>query len=102
MPDYRMGGTNKATGGDFFGQRGIRMNYVAINALLARVYLYDNDWNNAAKYAKHVIDDFVTRRKWFYFTDPYDYAKATDKYKYVKLYEDTFLAFLRPGVIGAY
>lgn len=69
------------------------MNYVAINALLARVYLYDNDWNNAAKYAKHVIDDFVTRRKWFYFTDPYDYAKATDKYKYVKLYEDTFLAF---------
>ena len=93
MPDYRMGGTNKATGGDFFGQRGIRMNYVAINALLARVYLYDNDWNNAAKYAKHVIDDFVTRRKWFYFTDPYDYAKATDKYKYVKLYEDTFLAF---------
>lgn len=26
MPDYRMGGTNKATGGDFFGQRGIRMN----------------------------------------------------------------------------
>lgn len=92
-PDYRMGGTNKATGGDFFGQRGIRMNYVAINALLARVYLYDNDWNNAAKYAKHVIDDFVTRRNWFYFTDYYDYTRVTDKDKFIKLYEDVFLAF---------
>lgn len=92
-PDYRMGGTNKATGGEFFGQRGIRMNYVAINALLARVYLYDNDLVNAAKYAKHVIDKFATKRTWFKFTDYYDYTKVADKEKFIKLYEDIFLAF---------
>lgn len=92
-PDYRMGGTNKAVGGEFFGQRGIRMNYVAINALLARVYLYGNDYENAAKYAKYVIDKFATARTWFKFTDYYDYTKVADKEKFVKLYEDIFLAF---------
>ena len=92
-PDYRMGGTNKAIGGEFFGQRGIRMNYAAVEALLARVYLYDNDLENAAKYAKSVIDKFVTRRQWFKFTDSYDYTKVADKEKFIKLYEDIFLAF---------
>lgn len=92
-PENRMGGTSTATGGVFFGQRGIRLNYVAINALLARVYLYDNDLKNAAKFAQHVIDRFATVRKWFYFTDSYDYTYVDDYEKFIKLYEDIFFAF---------
>jgi len=92
-PEYRMGGANQATGGSFFGQRGIRMNFVAINALLARAYLYDNDLDNAGKYAKYVIDNFSTRKNWFYFTDYYDYTYVEDNEKFIKLYEDIFLAF---------
>lgn len=91
--DYRMVGANQATGGEFFGQRGIRINYVAINALLARVYLYDNDLKNAAEYAQYVVDKFVTKLKWFSFTDSYDYKNASDKEKFIKLYEDIFFAF---------
>ena len=91
--DYRMVGANQATGGEFFGQRGIRMNYVAINALLARVYLYDNDLKNAAEYAQYVVYKFVTKLGWFSFTASSDYKNASDKEKFIKLYEDIFFAF---------
>lgn len=41
----------------FFGQRIYRLNLMAVKALMARVYLYAGDKTNAAKYAKHVIDN---------------------------------------------
>ena len=40
-----------ANGMDFLGNRGYRLNYYAITALLARVYLYGEDYENAYKEA---------------------------------------------------
>ena len=41
----------------FEGERGYRMNKYAVKALLARVYLWIGDKDNAARYAKDVIDN---------------------------------------------
>ncbi len=61
---YQTGDSN----GLFFSARGVRMNYVAVNALLARVYWYANDLENAYKYASEVYDYFVKTNKWFDYT----------------------------------
>lgn len=54
---------------DFIGKREFHLNYYAVRALMARIYMYKNDKVNALKYAQEVIDskkypwvssDFVT------------------------------------------
>lgn len=47
---------DNSRGGGFTSCRIIHMNLYAVQALLARVYWYRNDFENAAKYAKKVID----------------------------------------------
>lgn len=45
--------------GRFFNSRGIRLNYMAIHGLLARVYMYAGDEINAEKEARYVLEHFV-------------------------------------------
>ncbi|WP_099292070.1 RagB/SusD family nutrient uptake outer membrane protein [Butyricimonas sp. Marseille-P3923] len=45
--------------GRFFNSRGIRLNYIAIHGLLARVYMYAGDETNAEKEARFVLEHFV-------------------------------------------
>ena len=45
--------------GRFFHSRGIRLNYMAIHGLLARVYMYTGDETNAEKEARFVLEHFV-------------------------------------------
>ena len=59
---------------EFLSYRGFRLNYYAVNALLARVYAYKLDKKQAYDYAKIVLESGV-----FKFTD---YWKITrDVYK---------------------
>ena len=48
--------TEDASGNNFYRFRNERMNYFAVLALTARVYLYAGDTGNAVKYANDVID----------------------------------------------
>ncbi|MGN6418542.1 MAG: RagB/SusD family nutrient uptake outer membrane protein [Pseudobacter sp.] len=58
------------TGGSFFTFRMHRLNYVAIHALLARVYLYTGNFAKAKQAAKYVYDNFGPhgRLNWWHFT----------------------------------
>lgn len=84
-------GTALINGGIFFSCRGTRMNYFAASALLARVYLYKGDKENAYKYAEAVYQ-FASRETWFKFTSSSNLG-ATDINKiYRKMYDDIILA----------
>ena len=82
---FRTNGSAK--GGDFFTFRGIRMNYVAVCGLLARMYLYAGNPSKAKKYALYVYNTYVVKKRWYSFTYEWDAAD------YVKLYDDLLLAF---------
>lgn len=82
---YRTNGNAK--GGEFFTYRGIRMNYVAVCGLLARMYMYAGDMPKAREYALYIYDTYVVKKRWYSFTYEWD---APD---YVKLYDDLLLAF---------
>lgn len=51
----------------FFAYRGYRMNYYAVTALLARVYLWEKDYKQAYDMAKEVMDAAYDGRKFFGF-----------------------------------
>ena len=73
-----------ASGKDrFLGERGYRLNYYAITALLARVYLYAGNLDMAYDEAIKIINIQKTKR-FFNFTDEY---YITDKSN-IKLYDD--------------
>lgn len=56
----------------FLAYRGFRMNYYAVTALLARVYLWQGDYEQAGKMAKEVIDATYDDSPLF------DFAGSTD------------------------
>lgn len=58
--DVRLNGGG-AVGGTFFGYRGVRLNYVAINGLLARVYLYAGDLERAKHYAGYIYHKYAPK-----------------------------------------
>lgn len=53
----------------FFAYRGYRMNYYAITALLARVYLWEKDYKQAYDMANEVIEAAADGRKFFGFVE---------------------------------
>jgi len=87
-----------ASGGVFFNYRMNRMNYVAIHALLARVYLYSSDRVNAKKEAEYVYKEFgpTGRLKWWAFTTE---ANSKGVNRYPKLADDIILAFYDPNLV---
>lgn len=54
----------------FFAYRGFRMNYYAITALLARVYMWEKEYKKANDMAMEVIDANKDDTKFFGFVDP--------------------------------
>ena len=62
--------------GDFFNYRAERMNYFAATALLARIYMYKQDYVNAFKHAKIVYD--AQKRNWFTWTQSMNQGEITD------------------------
>lgn len=54
----------------FFAYRGYRMNYYAITALLARVYMWEKEYEKAYNMAKEVIEANMDDSKFFGFTEP--------------------------------
>lgn len=54
----------------FFAYRGYRINYYAITALLARVYMWEKEYEKAYNMAKEVIEANMDDSKFFGFTDP--------------------------------
>ncbi len=93
-----LAGYQATVGGQFFNYRMNRLNYVAINGLLARVYLYAGNYSKAKSYAKYVYDNFGPhgRLKWWNFTDE---ANAAGTHKYNKLADDLILAFYDADLI---
>lgn len=53
----------------FFAYRGYRMNYYAITALLARVYMWEKEYKKAYDMAMEVIEANLNDSKFFGFTD---------------------------------
>lgn len=73
--------------------RGYRMNYYAIKALLARVYLYKGDKTNAYKYARNVM--LFRRNDDMYQFTTEDRAKLGN----VKLYDDVMFALFNNNLM---
>ena len=97
--NYRFEGNYN--GGGVFAYRGTRMNYVAVNALLARVYLYKGDKATAYKYAREAYR-FYSEKKWYSFTSESNLSNTNVEYRRCKLYEDILLAFYNTNIYDIY
>lgn len=95
-----LSGSTAPNGGIFFNYRMNRLNFVAIHALLARVYLYDGDRINAKKEAEYVYKNFGPsgKNKWWSFTTEGN-SKGVNLYP--KLADDIIMAFYDPNLITA-
>lgn len=87
-----LSGSSTTQGGLFFNFRMHRLNYVAIQGLLARIYLYNGDRANALKKADFLYKTYgpAGRLKWWAFTTESD---SKGENKYTKLVDDVILAF---------
>lgn len=93
-------GSGSANGGLFFAYRGNRLNFVAIHALMARVFLYAGDRVNAKKEAEFVYKGYspAGRNKWFSFTTEVN-SKGVSRYP--KLADDILFAAYDPNIVTA-
>lgn len=87
-----LSGSSQTNGGLFFNFRMHRMNYVAIQGLLARAYLYNGDKENALKKAEFLYKTFgpAGRLRWWAFTFE---SESKGENLYSKLVDDVILAF---------
>lgn len=97
--NYRFEGSSN--GGGFFAYRGTRMNYVAVTALLARVYQYKGDKATAYKYACEAYR-FYNEKRWYSFTSESNLSNTNIEYRRCKLYEDILLAFYNTNIYDIY
>ena len=85
---------------DFFLYRATRMNYFAANALLARMYLYNGDEENAYKNARLAYDFHL---RWFRWTgSSYQGGVSNINFLYPKRYNELFLCFSNNDVVDDY
>ncbi len=75
-----LSGSSTTQGGLFFNFRMHRMNYVAIQGVLARVYLYNGDRANALKKAEFLYKTYspAGRLKWWAFTNESESKEKTN------------------------
>lgn len=92
-------GGSSLTGGLFFNFRMNRLNFVAVHGMLARVYHYAGDRENAKKAAQYVYDNFGNngRLRWWMFTSE---GNSTGVNKYHKLVDDVIFATYDPDLIA--
>ena len=81
---------------DFMSYRGFRMNYYAVNALLARVYAYKLDKKSAYDYAKIVLESGV-----FKFTNYWEITQVAE-YRNRILRPEIIFAFNVPQLTDIY
>lgn len=93
--------TDGAKGGTFFAYRGTRMNYVAVTALLARVYQYKGDKETAYQYAREVYR-FQKEKRWYSFTPESNISNTNIQYRRCKLFDDIILAFYNTRIYDVY
>lgn len=93
-------GTVTSKWGQFFNYRMYRMNYVAIKALEARVYLYAGDRVNAKKAAEFVYANYgpAGRLPWYTFTPA---ANSSGDNRYSKLINDMIMCGYDPNLLTA-
>lgn len=60
--------TSNSGTGFFFTARGVRLNYVAIRSLLARVYAYAGEMDKAYTCAQPINEAFVEKNLWYSYT----------------------------------
>lgn len=78
--------------GDFFNYRAQRMNFFASTGLLARIYLYSNDYDNAYKNAKLIYE--YHKKNWFKWTSSSNQGGINNlDYIYIKRPEELLLTF---------
>jgi starch-binding outer membrane protein, SusD/RagB family len=78
--------------GDFFNFRAQRMNYFAATGLLARIYMYKGDYENARNSAQVVYD--YQKKNWFQWTNAIYQGQITDvDYIYTKRPDELMLCF---------
>ncbi|MHA4810225.1 RagB/SusD family nutrient uptake outer membrane protein [Flavitalea flava] len=78
--------------GDFFNYRVERMNYFAASALLARIYMYKGDYENAYNNAKIIYT--YNQRSWFPWTSTLYQGQIPDvDYVYTKRPDELLLCF---------
>lgn len=75
----------------FFAFRGCRMNYLAVTGILARLYLYAGEMEDAIREAQ-IVYRFATKKYFVSFTYGY-YFTTSDAYKYTKAWDDILFAF---------
>ncbi|WP_294142952.1 RagB/SusD family nutrient uptake outer membrane protein [uncultured Sanguibacteroides sp.] len=88
-------------GGEFMDNRGYRLNYCAVLGMLARVYLYKGDRDNAYKYAFEFYNTFVVKKKWFKWNESYDFTGDL-KYRYKKHLSDCLFSFYNFDLLDNY
>lgn len=90
-----------AVGGIFYGFRGTRLNYFAASALLARVYQYMGDKENANKQANDVYL-YHTSKSWFNFTTSNNIIIEQNNRRHTRLFDDILFAFNNSKVYTLY
>lgn len=90
---------NQTYGGPFYSYRMNRLNYVAIQGLLARVYLYAGNNIKAMHHARYLYDNYGPhgRLKYWEFTPE---ANTSGSSKYYKMANDLLLAFYDADLIA--
>lgn len=82
--------------GQFFGYRGTRMNYVATLALLARVYQYKGDKEEAYQWARAAYEYMI--KGWYSFSPESSINNTNPQYRQCKMYHDIILAFYNSNI----
>jgi len=75
----------------FMSYRGMRMNHYAAAGLLARMYMYKNDYKNAYEQAKYVVD--AVEDGWFQWTSSSKQYSSNAVNQYPKRFEELMLCF---------
>ncbi|WP_059025177.1 RagB/SusD family nutrient uptake outer membrane protein [Gabonibacter massiliensis] len=99
--DVRIKGLYSVKGGKFMNNRGYRLNYCAVLGMLARVYMYKGDRDNAYKYASEFYNTFVVKKKWFKWNASSDFTDDL-KYRQKKHLSDGLFSFYNFDLLNNY
>lgn len=102
----RFGNLNKVgEEGVFFSNRGSRLNYLAITGLLARAYMYMQDYTHALPYANELYDVYYKEKAWVGFTTS-NYINPSynpdGNYGVKKYVDDILLGLYKKNLIEKY
>ena len=93
MQLYFCGSYSSYPPNEFVNYRGMRMNYMAVTGLLARVHHYKGDYQKSYQYATEILDKYVEYYGYYRWTSSsYQYSSNAAS-QYPKRYEELLLCF---------